>query len=57
MDPTITRLAEERFLVLAPTVAQRRTEGLLRNGLPADAVVTDVTSGWSTLHLRRSGRP
>ena len=51
MDPTITRLADERFLVLAPTVAQRRTEALLRNGLPSDVVVTDVTSGWSTLHI------
>ncbi|HSL75913.1 MAG TPA: FAD-dependent oxidoreductase [Candidatus Limnocylindrales bacterium] len=51
MDPTITRLADERFLVLAPTVAQRRTEGLLRAGLPPDAVVTDVTSAWSTLHI------
>jgi 4-methylaminobutanoate oxidase (formaldehyde-forming) len=51
MDPTVTRLADDRFLVLAPTVAQRRTEALLRNGLPPDAVVTDVTSGWSTLHI------
>jgi 4-methylaminobutanoate oxidase (formaldehyde-forming) len=51
MDPTITRLHDDRFLVLAPTVWQRRTEGLLRAGLPADAVVTDVTSGWATLHL------
>lgn len=51
MDPTITRLADDRFVVLAPTVAQRRTEGLLRTGLPRDAVVTDVTSGWATLHL------
>jgi heterotetrameric sarcosine oxidase gamma subunit len=51
MDPTVTRLGDDRFLVLAPTVAQRRTEGLLRAGLPADAVVTDVTSGWSTLHV------
>ena len=51
MDPTVTRLSDDRFLVLAPTVAQRRTEGLLRAGLPDDAVVTDVTSGWSTLHL------
>jgi glycine cleavage system aminomethyltransferase T len=51
MDPTITRLAEDRFLVLAPTVGQRRTEGLLRAGLKGDAVVTDVTSGWATLHL------
>jgi 4-methylaminobutanoate oxidase (formaldehyde-forming) len=51
MDPTVTRLDADRFLVLAPTVFQRRTEGLLRAGLPGDAVVTDVTSGWSTLHL------
>ena len=26
MDPTVTRLGEDRFLVLAPTLAQRRTE-------------------------------
>ena len=51
MDPTITRLDEDRFLVLAPTLAQRHTEGLLRSGLPGDATVTDVTSGWATLHL------
>ena len=51
MDPTITRLGEDRFLVLAPTLTQRRTEGLLRRGLPAGAVVTDVTSAWATLHL------
>ncbi len=51
MDPTITRLGDDRFLVLAPTLTQRRTEALLRRGLPAGAVVTDVTSGWATLHL------
>jgi glycine cleavage system aminomethyltransferase T/glycine/D-amino acid oxidase-like deaminating enzyme len=51
LDPTITRLADDRFLVLAPTLTQRRCEGLLRNGLPPDAVVTDVTSGWATLHI------
>jgi 4-methylaminobutanoate oxidase (formaldehyde-forming) len=51
MDPTVTRIGDDRFLVLAPTVAQRRTEALLRAGLPADAVVTVVTSGSSTLHL------
>ena len=39
MDPTVTRLDDDRFLVLAPTVAQRRTEGLLRAGLLQDAVV------------------
>lgn len=55
MDPTITRLGDDRFLVLAPTVAQRRTEGLLRAGLPDDVVVTDVTSGWATLHLAGPG--
>jgi glycine cleavage system aminomethyltransferase T/glycine/D-amino acid oxidase-like deaminating enzyme len=51
MDPTVTRLDEDRFLVLAPTLYQRRTEMLLRNGLPAGAPVTDVTSGFATLHL------
>ena len=51
MDPTVTRLGADRFLVLAPTLAQRHTEMLLRSGLPADATVTDVTSGWATLHL------
>ena len=55
LDPTVTRLGDERFLVLAPTVAQRRTEGLLRAALPQDAVVTDVTSGWATLHLAGPG--
>jgi 4-methylaminobutanoate oxidase (formaldehyde-forming) len=51
MDPTVTRLAEDRFLVLAPTLYQRRMEMLLRNGLPAGATVTDVTGGFATLHL------
>jgi heterotetrameric sarcosine oxidase gamma subunit len=51
MDPTVTRLAEDRFLVLAPTLYQRRTEMLLRNGLPPAATVTDVTSGFATLHV------
>ena len=51
MDPTVTRLGEDRFLVLAPTLAQRRTEMLLRQGLASGVVVTDVTSGWATLHI------
>ena len=51
MDPTVTRLAEDRFLVLAPTLYQRRTEMLLRNGLPTGATVTDVTSAYATLHI------
>ena len=45
----MTRLDEDRFLVSAPTLAQRRTEGLLRRGLPATATVTDVTSGLAVL--------
>jgi len=51
MDPTVTRLDEDRYLVLAPTLYQRRTEMLLRNGLPPGATVTDVTSGYATLHI------
>jgi glycine cleavage system aminomethyltransferase T/glycine/D-amino acid oxidase-like deaminating enzyme len=51
MDPTVTRLSEDSFMVLAPTLYQRRTEMLLRGGLPSAATVTDVTSGWATLHL------
>jgi 4-methylaminobutanoate oxidase (formaldehyde-forming) len=51
MDPTVTRLADDRFLVLAPTQYQRRTEMLLRNGLRPGATVTDVTSGMATLHI------
>ncbi len=51
MDPTVTRLSEDRFLVVSPTLAQRRTEMLLRNGLPSGAAVTDVTGGWAVLHL------
>jgi 4-methylaminobutanoate oxidase (formaldehyde-forming) len=51
MDPTVTRLGEDTYMVLAPTLYQRRTEMLLRSGLPAGASVTDVTSGWATLHL------
>src|SRR5213076_2694992 len=51
MDPTVTRLAEQIFLVLAPTAYQRRTEALLRAGLPLDATVTDVTSAFGVLHV------
>ena len=51
MDPTVTRLGEDRFLVAAPTLAQRRTDMLLRRGAPAGAVITDVTSGWAVLAI------
>ncbi|HXF36543.1 MAG TPA: FAD-dependent oxidoreductase, partial [Actinomycetota bacterium] len=51
MDPTVTRLAEDRYLVVAPTLAQVRTEAWLRRNLPADAraTVTDVTSAFAVL--------
>src|SRR5436190_9555902 len=51
MDPTVTRLAEDRFLVLAPTLYQRRTEMLLRSDLPAGATATEITSRYATLHM------
>ncbi|MEA2579377.1 MAG: hypothetical protein QOE83_269 [Actinomycetota bacterium] len=52
MDPTVTRLDADRFLVAAPTLWQRRTEGLLRSGAPAGAVITDVTSGYAVLAVQ-----
>ena len=51
MDPTVTRLAEDVFLVLAPTAYQRRTEALLRAGVAGDATVTDVTSAFGVVHV------
>jgi 4-methylaminobutanoate oxidase (formaldehyde-forming) len=51
MDPTVTRLADDIYLVVAPTAYQRRTEALLRGGLPSDATVTDVTSAFGVLHV------
>jgi heterotetrameric sarcosine oxidase gamma subunit len=51
MDPTVTRLAEQIFLVVSPTAYQRRTEALLRSGLPDEATVTDVTSAFVVLHV------
>src|SRR5262249_57618731 len=57
MDPTVTRLDEDRFLVSAPTLAQRRMEGLLRGGLPAGVAVTDVTSGMAVLLVTGPAAP
>jgi glycine cleavage system aminomethyltransferase T len=47
----VTRLGDDIYLVLAPTAYQRRTEALLRGGLPSDASVTDVTSAFGALHV------
>jgi glycine cleavage system aminomethyltransferase T/glycine/D-amino acid oxidase-like deaminating enzyme len=51
MDPTVTRLGEETFLVVAPTLYQRRTQMLLRRALSDGATVTDVTSAFAVLHV------
>jgi heterotetrameric sarcosine oxidase gamma subunit len=51
LDPTVTRLAPEIFLVVAPTLTQRRAEALLRRELPDGTAVTDVTSAFAVLHL------
>ncbi len=49
LDPTVTRLAEDRFLVASGTLAQRRTATFLARDAPPGAVVTDVTSGFAVL--------
>jgi heterotetrameric sarcosine oxidase gamma subunit len=51
LDPTVTRLNPETFLVVAPTFAHRRTEALLRRGVPPGATVADVTSAFAVVHL------
>lgn len=53
-DITVTRLAEDRFLVVAAEAFHRRVEAILRRGIPADAmvVVTDVTSAYTLLSIQ-----
>ncbi|MEX2273966.1 MAG: FAD-dependent oxidoreductase [Actinomycetota bacterium] len=53
MDLTVTRLASDRFLVVAPTLAQVRVGALLDRVATdgAEAVVTDVTSGYAVLAI------
>lgn len=53
MDLTVTKLAPDRFLVVAPTLAQLRVEALLdRHTREVDrATVTDVTSGYAVLAI------
>jgi 4-methylaminobutanoate oxidase (formaldehyde-forming) len=48
MDLTVTRLAADRFLVVAPAIAQRMVVGRLR-AHAGGAGVTDVTSAYATL--------
>ena len=58
LDGTITRLADDRFLVVTPTVTQHKTLWWLTRALAtsaaaggAPATVTDVTSAFAVLHL------
>jgi 4-methylaminobutanoate oxidase (formaldehyde-forming) len=53
-DLTVTKLDDERFLVVATDTAHRHVETWLRRHTPADAqaVVTDVTSGRAQLNVQ-----
>lgn len=53
-DLTVTRLDEDRFLVVASDTAHRHVETWLRRHLPAEAhaSVTDVTSGLAQLNVQ-----
>lgn len=49
-DGTVTRLAEDRFLVITPTATQHRTLGWLRiHGQDMSVTIADVTSASATL--------
>jgi len=52
-DVTVTRLDQERFLVVSPATAQRRDYHWLRRHLPRDlrATVTDMTSAETVLGI------
>ncbi len=53
-DVTVTRMADDRFLIVAAEAFHRRVERMLRGGVPADgrAYVTDVTSGYTLLSVQ-----
>jgi glycine cleavage system aminomethyltransferase T/glycine/D-amino acid oxidase-like deaminating enzyme len=53
-DLTVTRLGEEKFLVVASDIIHRRVEPLIRRETRADEVVTitDVTSGTTLLTVQ-----
>jgi heterotetrameric sarcosine oxidase gamma subunit len=49
-DGTVTRLAEDRFLVITPTATQHRTLGWLRiHGEGMSVTIADITSASATL--------
>ena len=56
-DVTVTRLAEDRFLVVAAEMFHRRVEAMLHRGSAVDArvQVTDFTSGYTLLSVQGPG--
>jgi len=53
-DITVTRLAEDQYLVVTAAFTHTHVEALIRNRIPADAfcVVTDVSGAWSMLNVQ-----
>jgi 4-methylaminobutanoate oxidase (formaldehyde-forming) len=53
-DVTVTRMAEDRFFIVAAEAFHRRVEKMVRGGIPAEAraYVTDVTSGYTLLSVQ-----
>jgi 4-methylaminobutanoate oxidase (formaldehyde-forming) len=53
-DLTVTRLAEDRFLVVTAAFTQTHVESWIRNLTPADAfsIVTDVSAAYAMLNLQ-----
>jgi 4-methylaminobutanoate oxidase (formaldehyde-forming) len=53
-DLTVTRLADERFLVVTAAFTQTHVESWIRNLTPADAfsIVTDVSAAYAMLNLQ-----
>ena len=55
LDATVTRLAADAFLVVAPTATQTKVFHWLRRRADGAAVVTDVTSGLGVLSVAGPG--
>ncbi len=53
-DVTVTRMADDRFFIVAAEAFHRRVEKMLRKSVPAEAraYVTDVTSGYALLSVQ-----
>jgi 4-methylaminobutanoate oxidase (formaldehyde-forming) len=53
-DLTVTRIGEERFLVVVAEAFHRRTEAMMRRAISTDTgvFVTDVTSGYGLLSVQ-----